>query len=284
MNRDNQNKKGFTLVELLVVIGIIAMLISILLPVLARARYQAKLIACASNVRQFSNVLLMYASQSKGQVPLGYFNGKHSQNTELSTGVDYLGKPVPSWLGQSLIDSGYLNDAMVKALYCPLESQQRMMYNGTSANPWPLKAGGYYTFTSYGVRPLINTWYVSGPTLYINCNRGTVNPDSFGYWLYNGSTRRQYFGYPKLTNMKPWMAMVADSTFPTNSNEKPFAHIDKGLNVGYVDGSVQWVPNKAYNANYVLLNTTTNSYNADQYIYSVYGNTGIWPDLDSYHR
>jgi len=55
-------KKAFTLIELLVVVSIIALLVSILLPALAKAREQAKRSVCKSNVKQLVTATVMYAS------------------------------------------------------------------------------------------------------------------------------------------------------------------------------------------------------------------------------
>jgi len=64
---------AFTLPELLVVIGIIALLLGILLPALARAREQARAAVCMSNQRQIALAVLAYAQENKGAliIPLG---------------------------------------------------------------------------------------------------------------------------------------------------------------------------------------------------------------------
>jgi prepilin-type N-terminal cleavage/methylation domain-containing protein len=80
--RVNTKGSGFTLVELLVVIGIIAVLISILLPAMSRARQQAISVQCQSNLKSIAQAALLYANENGGWYPPGWGMNRPSGTLE----------------------------------------------------------------------------------------------------------------------------------------------------------------------------------------------------------
>lgn len=83
-------RKGFTLVELLVVIGIIAVLISVLLPALNRARASSNSVWCLNNLKQMGIAIRMYAQDNKDRLPIAYWDGWSSPNLEGATDWGWL--------------------------------------------------------------------------------------------------------------------------------------------------------------------------------------------------
>ncbi|MBN2211694.1 MAG: type II secretion system protein [Sedimentisphaerales bacterium] len=77
-------RTGFTLIELLVVVSIIALLVSILLPALSRARAQAKVAVCSSQLHQYLTCMITYAADNEGYLPLHDGVGSHVHDLSLS--------------------------------------------------------------------------------------------------------------------------------------------------------------------------------------------------------
>ena len=127
----SKRQKGFTLVELLVVIAIIALLMSILMPALARVRAQAKNVLCQSNLKQWGVCFGMYADDWEGSAPRGWWPGGTATPGPFHT--DY-------WM--EALRSCYGNSHELRC--CPTATKA-----GTEIGQGPY--GGHGTFIGWGV-------------------------------------------------------------------------------------------------------------------------------------
>ena len=104
----NAHKRAFTLVELLVVVGIIAILVAILLPSLSKARAQATLVQCQSNLRQIGLAVALY-SGANGGVFCPTLEWGHAPNKPANTTTATNGWYDEEWV-LILVSGGYIPD------------------------------------------------------------------------------------------------------------------------------------------------------------------------------
>lgn len=145
---------GFTLVELLVVIGIIVLLISIAIPALSTARESSRRAVCASNMRQLAQGMFAYATDHDGALPV-HHGGPGPANVSTPTGQELwdLAKPTRNVILGST--TPYANDAATthtqpearrRIFYCPSNPDRESdpnWYNDAGGQPHAFSQTGY---------------------------------------------------------------------------------------------------------------------------------------------
>jgi len=180
---------GFSLIELLVVVSIIAMMISILLPAMSQSREQGKRTVCLSNLRQIGTSLTMYLGDGNDNLPWTYIHQLNRSTNRLESypGAYYfssyswggmlaprpysyeqyldtsLAPPEVRWLNRYL-DPGASGSGVVKVVQCPGDKSAKSPFVGEDQQPLE-EEGPRASWEAYGNSYSINWFFMSEPAL-----------------------------------------------------------------------------------------------------------------------
>jgi prepilin-type N-terminal cleavage/methylation domain-containing protein/prepilin-type processing-associated H-X9-DG protein len=226
---------AFTLVELLVVIGIIAVLVALLLPALTKAREAANRAVCLSNLRQIGQMMLVYAHDNNGQVVIGTQGNVYQESYHIRR--DWAG--TIRWISWGPYYRANLM-RQPRFMYCPSATDEFHQYD-VPKNPWAQleepAAGpdGPGVRAGYSLRPMDHAgtpvlWRSFPDTLPVPTDGAAPPVDA------TEPVNVEWRPYPKLAKLKN-RALAAD-VFAT-PHRVLWRHA-KGINVVYADGSARW--------------------------------------------
>jgi len=287
--------KAFTLVELLVVIGIIAVLIAVLLPTLAKAREAAQRAACLSNIRELGNIFRLYGNANKDACPIGYMSSKNFNyflNWNNGNGTKIVMAGLIAY--QKLVQQP-------RVFYCPSVRDAQFSYD-TVQNPWVFDknppdihllaaiSGSNHCRMSYNVRPS-SAWFPSpvgttDPLQFIPMPdpqpNGVAAPATFD--------NTKVFAFQKLSQLKN-KALACDLIF---DRQQVLNTHKVGINVLYANGAGQWVPLKVFDSapwNTIKDPPGPSFVSGENFLYLDETRTpahkfptGVWADLDKASR
>ena len=253
---------AFTLVELLVVIGIIAVLVAILLPTLNRAREQAQRTKCLANLRSIGQMVAAYENLFKGAIPVGFWANADSGTPALQNnyGIAFresgngptavlrfngLGFLYPAGLiGSTALQDNQASEGEV--FYCPsMAAAQKDHAYDSPDNPWINNlilpgAGTNLTRSAYSARA------ANPMSTKLTTNERGVGWSRTGVWhpfdavvtIDPATSKAKPAQMMKVPNMKS--RMIVSDIVSTLDRIKVLCH-KNGINVLYADGSAKWV-------------------------------------------
>lgn len=234
--------KGFTLVELLVVISIISVLASLLLPALQKARQQAYVIACVSNCKQFGVALHSYGDENGGHQPVRLFTGSNVYDRGVNG-------TIREWLMENYIEGGlYSGDEAHGGVWiCP--SHRLTVPKGQTPGVWPgVRYKGNYVLTGgEGDRKNNSYWgnyqHYSSPSFSFKINhfsKPSMTPFQFcgeRYWWHPS-----HLNCPSVYGGNPWHNQTARPTVFYDGHAKALKSL-----LYITDGPICLGPYSTYN-------------------------------------